>query len=53
MSILYSDKDGLLWALQKKTVSKNACGEMAEDRFLKPDDIAKDSMLSSDTNFDR
>lgn len=52
-SILYSDRDGLFWALQKKTDSKNACGEMGESRFLNPEDLAKDSIFESETNFDK
>ena len=53
MSILYSDKEGLFWALQKKIVSKNAFGEIEELRFLNPDAFAIDSRCSADTNFDR
>lgn len=51
--MLYSDKDGLFWALQKKTDSKNTCGEMGESRFLNPEVLAKDSIFESETNFDK
>lgn len=51
--MLYSDNDGLFCALQKKTDSKNACGEIGESRFLNPEVLAKDSIFESETNFDK
>ena len=53
ISIQYSDNEGLLLELVKKTVSIKDFGEIFEDLCLKPDSLAIDSMLSSDTNFDR
>lgn len=51
--MLYSDKEGLFWLLQKNTVSKNAFGEMTDLRFLNEDDFAIASIRSSETNFER
>ena len=52
-SMQYSDSDGLLFWLQKKTVSRKPLGEMVDLRFMKPDDVAIDSRCSSETIVDR
>lgn len=51
--MLYSVNEGLVLQLVKKTVSKKDLGEILEDLCLKPDFLAIDSILVSDTNFDR